>query len=133
LVLAEAERFVRLWRSTTSPDKQPEKGKEPVLVLTRTRKSKADIEARLRRLGPDVRRGCRVLTYHTSKGLEAPYCVLVGDCAYDGRSPFRNLAYQLAGCQESYDTAQRDEALRLAYVAVTRAAKECTWFAEPVA
>jgi len=70
---------------------------------------------------------------HRSKGLEAESCVLVGDCVYDGEFPFRNLVYELAGFPASYDRSQRDEAKRLAYVAMTRAKGEYIWFAEPSA
>lgn len=101
-----------------------------IMVLTRTNQKLTDIRKALGQLADSER--IRFLTYHRSKGLEARYCVLVGDCAYEKEAPLKNLIYRLAGFPQSFDDAQRDEALRLGYVAITRAAKECTWFAEPL-
>jgi len=72
-----------------------------------------------------------MLTMHRAKGLEADYVVIKGDCYYANTSPLRNAIYRLAGMWIFYDTAQRDEALRLAYVAITRAKKRVYWFGEP--
>ena len=105
-------------------------GKPPsVFVLGRTNRATNEVAAELEKLA----RGTRptAMTFHKSKGLEADLCVLVGDCLYLGESPFRNLAYSLAGFPGSYDEAQRHEALRLAYVALTRAKRHCVWFAKP--
>ena len=47
------------------------------------------------------------------------------------------MAYRQAklgelGDPKPYDTAQGEETLRLAYVAITRAKRHCYWFVEPV-
>ena len=78
----------------------------------------------------------KLLTYHGSKGLEADAVFLVGDCAQMSTSPHRNMAYEQAnlgnpGDPAPYDTAQGQETLRLAYVAITRAKQHCYWFVEP--
>lgn len=71
------------------------------------------------------------LTFHKSKGLEADYCILLGDCSYSYTNDFKNLCYRIAGYKHSYDFSQKEESLRLAYVAITRAKKRCYWFAVP--
>ncbi|ELI5739662.1 UvrD-helicase domain-containing protein [Vibrio fluvialis] len=69
-------------------------------------------------------------TFHRSKGLEARYCLLVEDCEYDTQHHAKNYLYKLAGFKKTYDEAQTEEAMRLAYVAVTRA-KEKVWWVTP--
>lgn len=76
-------------------------------------------------------RHVKILTYHQSKGLEADVCILVGDCLYNSTIPLKNAIYDLAGFPQTYDQAQADEALRLGYVAVTRAKDRCFWIAAP--
>ncbi|WPP02083.1 UvrD-helicase domain-containing protein [Pseudomonas sp. HR96] len=81
-------------------------------------------------------RRIRLLTYHSAKGLQADAVFLVGDCRYASEPPYRNEVYRLAGFAEpgqadAYDAAQREEILRLAYVAVTRAVRHCYWYVEP--
>lgn len=71
----------------------------------------------------------RFETFHRSKGLEARYCLLVEDCHYDNEHPTKNYLYNLAGFRMSFDDAQREEAMRLAYVAVTRAKEKVWWIA----
>ena len=71
------------------------------------------------------------LTIHRSKGLEADYVIIKGDCSYTGSSPLKNAIYSRAGITASYDLAQADEAMRLSYVAITRARKKVWWFGEP--
>ncbi|MHA2772790.1 UvrD-helicase domain-containing protein [Vibrio harveyi] len=66
-------------------------------------------------------------TFHRSKGLEARYCLLVEDCDYDNQHPTKNYLYKLAGFEKTFDESQTEEAMRLAYVAVTRA-KERVWW-----
>ncbi|RZG16732.1 hypothetical protein EXT47_05235 [Pseudoalteromonas sp. CO342X] len=69
-------------------------------------------------------------TFHRSKGLEADYCFLVEDCTYDANHVLRNYLYKLAGFSLSYNDAQKEEAMRLAYVALTRAKLQLWWYVE---
>lgn len=115
-----------------------------VLVLYRQasddpRKAPA-VQALLRaqaQLAPQARR-LRCMTIHASKGLEAQVVLLIGDCAARPAAPARNRLYTLArlgreGAAAPYDQAQAEEALRLAYVGITRAARAVHWFLEPAA
>ena len=70
----------------------------------------------------------KIMTYHSSKGLEADICFLVGDCEYKEQDIIRNLIYRLARYEQSYDESQRDESTRLAYVAATRAKRKAYWY-----
>lgn len=83
----------------------------------------------------DARR-LKQLTYHSAKGLQADAVFLLGDCQHLTSSPYKNQVYRMAGLgksgdSESYDTAQKDEILRLAYVGITRAVSHCYWYVEP--
>lgn len=102
-----------------------------LFVLGRTNRVTDAVAGELNKLARGTGARPTAMTFHKSKGLEADICVLVGDCLYVGESPFRNLAYSLAAFPGSYDEAQRHEALRLAYVALTRARQHCVWFAKP--
>lgn len=78
-------------------------------------------------------RRLKLLTYHRSKGLEADAVFLIGDCIHMTNSPYKNQTYRAAGLGGSndptpFDHSQKDEILRLAYVAITRAARHCYWF-----
>lgn len=73
----------------------------------------------------------RLLTMHRAKGLEADYVVIKGDCFYGSTSPLKNSVYSRAGMRDTYDSAQQDESLRLAYVSITRARKRVYWYGEP--
>ena len=73
-----------------------------------------------------------LLTMHRAKGLEADHVIIKGDCSYANTSNLKNAIYQQAGLKKSYDEAQQDETLRLAYVAITRAKHKAYWFGEPV-
>jgi superfamily I DNA/RNA helicase len=106
-------------------------GSAPIKVLTRRGGAARDIRQRLARLPRRDHALVGVLTFHGSKGLEADYCVLVGDCLGDADAPFREFVYTRAGFEQTYREAQREEALRLAYVAMTRARKGFVWYAEP--
>ncbi|WP_244140707.1 3'-5' exonuclease [Burkholderia sp. BCC1047] len=82
---------------------------------------------------PEKKQRLKLLTYHRSKGLEAVAVFLIGDCVHMTDSPYKNQAYIAAGLGADnditpFDTAQRHEILRLAYVAITRAARQCFWF-----
>ncbi|MGG1946841.1 UvrD-helicase domain-containing protein [Trinickia sp. NRRL B-1857] len=85
---------------------------------------------------PEEQRRFKLLSYHRSKGLEADAVLLVGDCIHMTDSPYKNQAYLIARLGDKndiapFDTAQRHEILRLAYVAITRAARYCLWYIAP--
>lgn len=113
---------------------------QTILVLYRKNETKREVRGKLRALLSRAKRldradDIKLLTYHGSKGLEADAVFLVGDCAQLSTSPHRNMAYQQAelgeeGDPRPYDTAQGEETLRLAYVAITRAKRHCYWFVE---
>jgi superfamily I DNA/RNA helicase len=85
---------------------------------------------------PYEARRLKQLTYHSAKGLQADAVFLLGDCQHLTSSPYKNQVYRMAGLgksgdSEPYDTAQKDEILRLAYVGITRAVSNCYWYVEP--
>ncbi|SIR04989.1 UvrD/REP helicase N-terminal domain-containing protein [Pseudomonas sp. B10] len=85
---------------------------------------------------PSEARRLKQLTYHSAKGLQADAVFLLGDCQHLTSSPYKNQVYRMAGLgksgdSEPYDTAQKDEILRLAYVGITRAVSHCYWYVEP--
>lgn len=73
-------------------------------------------------------KSAKSMTFHSSKGLEADVCFLIGDCNYKENDKIRNLIYRLAKYPQSYDESQRDESIRLAYVAATRAKRKAYWY-----
>ena len=80
-------------------------------------------------------RRLKQLTYHSAKGLQADAVFLLGDCQHLTSSPYKNQVYRMAGLgkdgdTEPYDSAQKDEVLRLAYVGITRAVSHCYWYVE---
>jgi ATP-dependent exoDNAse (exonuclease V) beta subunit len=81
---------------------------------------------------PTEQRSLRCMTIHGAKGLEAELVVVLGDCTTRAGCAERNQLYALACLgapgEAAYDRAQADEALRLAYVAITRAAREVHWY-----
>lgn len=84
---------------------------------------------------PPGQRRLRQLTYHSAKGLQADAVFMLGDCQYLTSSPYKNQVYRLAGLgkpgdAQAFDTAQKEEVQRLAYVAVTRAVRHCYWHVE---
>ncbi|MBS7562328.1 UvrD-helicase domain-containing protein [Pseudomonas sp. RC4D1] len=84
---------------------------------------------------PPAARRLKQLTYHSAKGLQADAVFLLGDCQHLSSSPYKNQVYRMAGLgkdgdAEPYDSAQKDEILRLAYVGITRAAKHCYWYVD---
>jgi len=84
---------------------------------------------------PAEQRRLRQLTYHSAKGLQADAVFMLGDCQYLTSSPYKNQVYRLAGLgkagdAQAFDTAQKEEVQRLAYVAVTRAVRHCYWHVE---
>ncbi|WP_460928315.1 UvrD-helicase domain-containing protein [Pseudomonas sp. MC6] len=85
---------------------------------------------------PYAARRLKQLTYHSAKGLQADAVFLLGDCQHLTSSPYKNQVYRMAGLgksgdSEPYDSAQKDEILRLAYVGITRAVSHCYWYVEP--
>ncbi|PLV19255.1 UvrD-helicase domain-containing protein [Pseudomonas guariconensis] len=114
---------------------------ETVMMLFRRSSDKSLIEQHLSSvykadssLPPDQRR-LGQLTYHSAKGLQADAVFMLGDCQYLTSSPYKNQAYRMAGLgragdAQPFDTAQKEEVQRLAYVAVTRAVRHCYWHVE---
>jgi hypothetical protein len=103
-------------------------GDEELLIVGRTKKVLGPAEDALPKGRSDK---INVMSVHKSKGLEADYVLILGDCAYPYSSPIKNALYERAGFTQSFDDSQRDEACRLAYVALTRAKKLCIWMGEP--
>lgn len=112
---------------------------ESIMILFRRGAERAVVEKLLRNLlaedekQPKKQRRIQLMTFHKSKGLEADTVFLLGDCLFLTSSPYKNQAYRVArlgvsGDPQPYDTSQREEIRRLAYVAITRAAKRCYWF-----
>ncbi|NWB26872.1 UvrD-helicase domain-containing protein [Pseudomonas gingeri] len=112
---------------------------DSILMLFRKSSDKLLIEEHIKSIVnvdsslPFEQRRLKQLTYHSSKGLQADAVFLLGDCLHLTRSPYKNQVYRMAGLgkdgdAEPYDSAQKDEILRLAYVGITRAVKHCYWY-----
>jgi superfamily I DNA/RNA helicase len=112
---------------------------DSILLLYRKSSEKAKLSDRLQSLVnydsglPAESKRFKQLTYHSSKGLQADAVFLLGDCQHLTQSPFKNQVYRMAGLgkdgdADPFDSAQKDEILRLAYVAITRAARHCYWY-----
>lgn len=109
-----------------------------ILVLYRKRETKKEAKDKLAHIIQQARddkrsKKIKFLTYHSSKGLQANAVFLLGDCEVTTSSPSRNDFYAQAGMGRpndpcGYDTAQQQEALRTAYVAITRAVTYCYWY-----
>jgi superfamily I DNA/RNA helicase len=102
------------------------------LLIEEHIQSVVNVDSRL----PYEARRLKQLTYHSAKGLQADAVFLLGDCQHLTSSPYKNQVYRMAGLgksgdSEPYDTAQKDEILRLAYVGITRAVSHCYWYVEP--
>lgn len=102
------------------------------LLIEQHIKSVVNVDSSL----PYEARRLKQLTYHSAKGLQADAVFLLGDCQHLTSSPYKNQVYRIAGLgksgdSEPYDTAQKDEILRLAYVGITRAVSHCYWYVEP--
>jgi superfamily I DNA/RNA helicase len=113
-----------------------------ILMLYRKSSDKSLIEEHIQSVVnvdsslPYEARRLKQLTYHSAKGLQADAVFLLGDCQHLTSSPYKNQVYRMAGMgksgdSEPYDTAQKDEILRLAYVGITRAVSHCYWYIEP--
>ncbi|WP_342652844.1 UvrD-helicase domain-containing protein [Pseudomonas sp. F3-2] len=116
---------------------------DSVLLLYRKGSERARLPEALQALAdadyarPPQERRLKQLTYHSAKGLQADAVFLLGDCQHLTQSPWKNQVYGLAGLGkegdlEAFDNAQKDEVLRLAYVAITRAVRHCYWFIDAV-
>lgn len=114
---------------------------DSILMLYRKSSDKLLIEKHIQPLLnvdsslPYNARRLKQLTYHSAKGLQADAVFLLGDCQHLTSSPYKNQVYRMAGLgktgdSEPYDTAQKDEILRLAYVGITRAVSHCYWYVE---
>jgi len=112
---------------------------DSVLLLYRKSSEKLNVSERLQALMdvdyrlPAEQRRFKQLTYHSSKGLQADAVFLLGDCQHLTQSPYKNQVYRMAGLgkegdADPFDNAQKDEVLRLAYVAITRAVRHCYWY-----
>ena len=99
---------------------------EKLFVMSRTNEKYKEIQKNYKNKPNNI----VFFTFHRSKGLESPHCLLIGDCYYNSENQFENLIYELAGMNQSYDESQRDEAMRLAYVALTRGVKKVFWIGE---
>jgi len=99
-----------------------------IFVLSRTNEGLSPF----RKLAKENKNRVTLLTMHRAKGLEADFVIMKGDCCYDSSSPLKNAIYAFAGMKSSFDEAQRDEALRLAYVSITRARNRVFWFCNEV-
>ncbi|MFJ7311908.1 UvrD-helicase domain-containing protein [Pseudomonas sp. NPDC098747] len=102
------------------------------LLIEQHIKSVVNVDSSL----PYEARRLKQLTYHSAKGLQADAVFLLGDCQHLTSSPYKNQVYRMAGLgksgdSEAYDSAQKDEILRLAYVGITRAVSHCYWYVEP--
>lgn len=117
---------------------------DSILLLYRKSSDKAFFSDKLQALvnadsalAPQARR-FKQLTYHSAKGLQADAVFLLGDCQHLTHSPYKNQLYRQAGLgnpgdTDAFDTAQKDEVLRLAYVAITRAVRHCYWYIDGTA
>lgn len=109
-----------------------------ILILYRKRATEKEARDKLAPILERAREDGRYkqilfLTYHSSKGLQADAVFLLGDCEVTTSSPSRNDFYAQAGLAIpgspcGYDVAQQHEALRTAYVAITRAVTYCYWY-----
>jgi superfamily I DNA/RNA helicase len=68
------------------------------------------------------------ITIHSSKGLESEIVFIFGDLISNKTNHIREALYKKADIGESYFEMQKDESLRLAYVAITRAKRKVYWF-----
>jgi len=105
--------------------KQTTFDKNKVIVLSRTNSVLKKVMAAGR-----FSREVASHTIHTAKGLQGEVAVILEDSRSLSGHSLRNRIYEIMNYfSSSYDSAMEDEALRLAYVAVTRGVKRVYWFA----
>nr|WP_301539243.1 UvrD-helicase domain-containing protein [Dickeya dadantii] len=121
--IKEAVNLIR--KQVTLVSEQQKSDKNKVIVLSRTNSTLRKIKA-AGRFGRDV----AFHTIHTAKGLQGEVAVIFEDSRALRGNVFRNRVYEIVEYFSStYDDAMEDEALRLAYVAVTRGVKRVYWYA----
>ncbi|MCC5051271.1 UvrD-helicase domain-containing protein [Xanthomonas campestris] len=99
---------------------------ELVIVMTRRRSLRNVLSEKF----PEKNyAGLRICTYHQAKGLEADVAILIEDCVAGDSHPLRNMIYAASGLyvNYTYDLASEDEAMRLAYVGITRGRRKVFW------
>jgi superfamily I DNA/RNA helicase len=105
--------------------------KNKILVLSRSNQTLNTVQQALRKAGGANPGEVRFETFHRAKGLQGEVAILCENCVYEESHPLRNAIYAASGLfRQSYDEAARDEALRLAYVAVTRGIRRVLWFVD---
>ncbi len=105
----------------------PKAYKKKVVVLSRSNRTLKAIQNQL----GSVPAGVSFHTFHGAKGLQGEVAILCDNCEYDATHEFRNAVYKGSAIfKQTYDDAAKDEALRLAYVAVTRGIRRVVWFLE---
>ncbi|MFP1908177.1 UvrD-helicase domain-containing protein [Lonsdalea quercina] len=123
LWVRDAVRYIR--EQVIQVSKQEKADKNKVIVLSRTNSTLKKIRS-AGRFGRDV----AFHTIHTAKGLQGEVAIIFEDSRSLLGNTFRNRIYEVVEYFSStYDDAMEDEALRLAYVAVTRGVKRVYWFA----
>lgn len=100
--------------------------KDHLIVMTRSGAVSESLKKRFKR---EKFPGLTICTYHKAKGLEADVAFMIDDCRAGDSHPLRNLIYRVSGMYPgySYDRACADEALRLAYVGITRGRRRVVW------
>lgn len=122
VVLKEIEEQLAFVNSLPKPDKKK------VLVLSRSSRLRDKISAIVKSNGLE---GVYCYTFHGAKGLQGEVAILCENSAYDLQHLFRNAVYAASGLfNQSYDQAAKDEALRLAYVGITRGIRRVIWFVD---
>jgi superfamily I DNA/RNA helicase len=95
-----------------------------VLLLSRRNEPLQQIRAQL-----DKQLPVKAMTIHRAKGLQAEVAIILDDCLPQEKHPLRNALYAQCGFfAGSYDQAMQDEAMRLAYVAITRGVSRVLWY-----
>lgn len=95
-----------------------------VLLLSRRNEPLQQVRAAL-----DAKLPVRAMTIHRAKGLQAEVVIILDDCLPVETHPLRNALYAHSGFfAGSYEQAMQDEALRLAYVAITRGVSRVVWY-----